>query len=171
MYKTSSAVHVSQTLPPSFVQKQLVGNYRSPCLDLSMPSLPTTYNHIEHTLHRPPLSTIEPYSRIGNHTPTHTSTTPSYLHEYEKLNHKYRPSPPLMHHSNTIPLMNQTPTSSSTLNYVTIQHEEDSPIYSNIKFTVSEENEENDEEDENDVVSDSDCPPPLPPRLMKLNSA
>ena len=50
------------------------------------------------TLHRPPLSTIEPYSRIGNHTPTHTSTTPSYLHEYEKLNHKYRPSPPLMHH-------------------------------------------------------------------------
>lgn len=114
-------------------------------------SSPPQYNHIEHFL-KPSLS-HETYNKIRQPFPSQ---------EYEKLNHNSH-----LMHSNTVPLFNAKP-----VNYTTILHDTQEPIYSTLK---EEDGETATDMDETiSVVSDDPPPPipppPIPPRLCKMTS-
>lgn len=138
---------ISQPLPTHLMHQ------RSSPAATSFSTSPPHYSHIEHTL-RPNLS-LEPYGKINTRSsPAAASVFTQPLNEYEKLNHTL----PASTHSltqHTVP---------PRCNYSTIKHnideeeeeeEEISPIYSNIQLAREK---------------DEDNPPPLPPRLTKMNS-
>jgi hypothetical protein len=143
-----STTDVSQTLPPNFVSSRPPYNHKQQQQGMKNSNMSlASYNHIEHVL-RPAVSS-DPYGKINR------SGTPSQPPDYERLNHNYgsTSSPALIRHASTPPITSRN--HSTVCNYVTIQHEEDVPIYSNVTFTQD----------------DDDIPPPLPPRLSKSNSS
>lgn len=121
---------------------------------------PPQYNHIEHLL-KPNLS-LDPYGKL---TTNAMRLAQAHIQpDYEKLLHGNH----TLQHSKTVPSMH-TP----HCNYVTIQHEEESPIYSNLQVTKKEEEEQTIKTSSDDLSSnnnDESIPPPLPPRLTKMTS-
>ena len=145
-------MHRAQMIPENFHHQIR----KSPGIDSSPPQ----YNHIEHLL-KPNLS-LDPYGKL---TTNAMRLAQAHIQpDYEKLLHGNH----TLQHSKTVPSMH-TP----HCNYVTIQHEEESPIYSNLQLTKKEEEEQTIKTSSDDLSSnnnDESIPPPLPPRLTKMTS-
>lgn len=146
-------MHRAQMIPENFHYHHQI--QKSPIIDGSPPQ----YNHIEHLL-KPNLS-LDPYGKL---TTNAMRLAQAHIQpDYEKLLHGNH----TIQHSKTVPSMH-TP----HCNYVSIQHEEEGPIYSNLQLTKKEEEETT--EMASDVLSSNNnedsIPPPLPPRLTKMTS-